>query len=229
MEILQNSWFIGICGGIISSIIVFFITNFIFSKGENKLYNQKVFQGNQEIIILIKPLIVEKNKFTRELYSSLKSAISKKYSIDRNDIYSIDELTSVIIADVLQTPFLNSEQKNNYCNEIIEVKNKISGDLNGELLENKIMKYSLSSKHMSLILGIVTFLFSIVSMFSLIYENDERVFDKIELSFTNMAFLVMIPIIAILITTTLQSIKRLEREKKNINKTTEKYSDIIKK
>ncbi|MDR1321900.1 MAG: hypothetical protein LBK56_10815 [Gracilibacteraceae bacterium] len=104
MVFFKNQWVAGILSGIIGSSIVFFIVNFIFSRQENKLHNQKVSQGNQEMIAIVKPLSVEKSKFNSEF--SLKSAISKKYSIsiNKSDVYSIDDLTSIIIESIKDMP-----------------------------------------------------------------------------------------------------------------------------
>jgi len=128
MEILQNPWIIGIFSGIVSGIVILIIGRLISSKREKKVYNQKVLQGNQELITPMKPLILENNKSIGDLYSSMKSAVSKKYNINIDDLYSINDFADIIIAETLQSPFLNDEQKKNHCKEILDVKNESTCD-----------------------------------------------------------------------------------------------------
>jgi hypothetical protein len=185
---------------IISGVIVFLITNLILSKKENKLYNQRIIQANNEFVIIIKPIIIEKNKFNNDLFDSLKIAISKKYNIDKNDMYTINDLTSLIITDILQTPFLTGEQKENYCNEIIIVKNNIINiNRENKISEKIIIKNTLSSKYISSILGIVTVLFSLISMSSLINE-----IITIDYSIIIILQVTIIPIMAILVVSFIQ-------------------------
>lgn len=60
MDILNNPWVTGIGGGIISSLIVFFVTKYLFSKKENREYLQKIKTANNEILYSIRPLVIEK-------------------------------------------------------------------------------------------------------------------------------------------------------------------------
>lgn len=49
-NILNNAWVTGIGGGIISSLIVFFVTRYFFSKREKREYLQKIETANNEIL-----------------------------------------------------------------------------------------------------------------------------------------------------------------------------------
>jgi hypothetical protein len=59
-------WFIGLCGGLISGLIVKFVTKAILSKEEKVDYKQKVEMANSEIFNAVRPTIAE-NIFSNEI------------------------------------------------------------------------------------------------------------------------------------------------------------------
>jgi len=59
MQILNNPWVIGIGGGVISGFVVMLITRHLFSRRDNREYNQRVVTANQEVIYAIRPGISE--------------------------------------------------------------------------------------------------------------------------------------------------------------------------
>lgn len=54
-DLIANPWIVGIGGGVISSLIVFFITKFFLSKKENKEYEQKVRLATNEVVYAVRP------------------------------------------------------------------------------------------------------------------------------------------------------------------------------
>ena len=60
MNILNNPWVIGIGGGVISSLIVFFVTQYISRKKGKREYLQKIKMANNDILYFIRPLIIER-------------------------------------------------------------------------------------------------------------------------------------------------------------------------
>ena len=60
LDFLQNQWVVGIGGGIISGIIVFFITKWLFQRKDNSKYLEQIANANLDIIRTLKPYIAEK-------------------------------------------------------------------------------------------------------------------------------------------------------------------------
>ena len=46
LDFLQNQWVVGIGGGIISGIIVFFITKWLFQRKDNSKYLEQIANAN---------------------------------------------------------------------------------------------------------------------------------------------------------------------------------------
>ena len=65
MNFLYNPWFIGIGGGIVSSLIVFFVTRAISNRKGNKEYLQRIKTANNEILYSLDVKRTRK-EFTKE-------------------------------------------------------------------------------------------------------------------------------------------------------------------
>ena len=87
LDIISNAWFISIASSIISSTIVYWVSNRNFSKKQNKEYLQKINAANNEILYIIRPLIVDKMVPNYELVTSLINSTAKKYQVKLEDIY----------------------------------------------------------------------------------------------------------------------------------------------
>ena len=70
MDIFNNSWVIGIGGGILSGFIVTLITRYLFSKKDNKEYVQKVATVDSEVVYALRPRISEGHIPDNEVLSS---------------------------------------------------------------------------------------------------------------------------------------------------------------
>lgn len=123
-DLIANPWIVGIGGGVISSLIVFFITKFFLSKKENKEYDQKVRLATNEVVYAVRPLVIDKAIPANEVLAALRSAIAVKYGVKVSDVIGIKQLVSILVLEILSNSFLNSSQKNEYCNLLMTMKDE---------------------------------------------------------------------------------------------------------
>lgn len=121
-DLIANPWIVGIGGGVISSLIVFFITKFFLSKKENKEYDQKVRLATNEVVYAVRPLVIDKAIPANDVLAALRSAIAVKYGVKVSDVIGIKQLVSILVLEILSNSFLNSSQKNEYCNLLMTMK-----------------------------------------------------------------------------------------------------------
>lgn len=125
-DLVANPWIVGIGGGVISSLIVFFITKFFLSKKENKEYEQKVRLATNDVVYSVRPLVIDKAIPTNDVLAALRSAIAVKYGVKTSDVIGIKQLVSILVLEILSNSFLNSSQKNEYCNLLMTMKDEPS-------------------------------------------------------------------------------------------------------
>jgi hypothetical protein len=123
MEIFNNAWVIGIGGGILSGLIVTLITRYIFSKKDNKEYAQKISTVNREVIYALRPGISEGHIPDNEVLSSLVNATARKYKVERSDAYQAKQIAEELIKEIMDSSFISSETKKNYCETLAHLVN----------------------------------------------------------------------------------------------------------
>lgn len=123
-DLIANPWIVGIGGGVISSLIVFFITKFFLSKKENKEYEQKVRLATNEVVYAVRPLVIDKAIPANDILAALRSAIAVKYGVKVSDVIGIKQLVCILVLEILSNSFLNSSQKNEYCNLLMTMKDE---------------------------------------------------------------------------------------------------------
>lgn len=123
-DLIANPWIVGIGGGVISSLIVFFITKFFLSKKENKEYEQKVRLATNDVVYAVRPLVIDKAIPANDVLAALRSAIAVKYGVKVSDVIGIKQLVSILVLEILSNSFLNSSQKNEYCNLLMTMKDE---------------------------------------------------------------------------------------------------------
>lgn len=123
-DLIANPWIVGIGGGVISLLIVFFITKFFLSKKENKEYEQKVRLATNEVVYAVRPLVIDKAILANDVLAALRSAIAVKYGVKVSDVIGIKQLVCILVLEILSNSFLNSSQKNEYCNLLMTMKDE---------------------------------------------------------------------------------------------------------
>lgn len=122
MGILDNPWFVGIGGGILSGFVVTLITRYLFSRRDNREYAQKVVTANQEVAYAIRPGISEGIIPAQDVLQSLIAATARKYAIDPSDLYDAKTFADVLIKEVMDSSFLPASSKTEFCKRLSEMK-----------------------------------------------------------------------------------------------------------
>ena len=220
INFISNAWTIGIGGGIVSGFIVFWVTNFFFTKREKKEYLQRVKTANNEILYAIRPLIVSQKIPVQAIIESLILSTSRKYMVNTTNLYTTQRLVEDLIKEVLANAFLDADRKLEYCNivnKIVNQADKKNIDLTRDTPKTIISYEGKDTKvtEMSLILSVIA---AIATLAFVLYDKNQERFIP-----TNL-FSLLLPMAAVLASTMLVSIF-VKKKKKNIkeeDKTEEK-------
>jgi hypothetical protein len=122
MGILENPWFIGIGGGVLSGLVVTVITRYLFSRKDNREYLQRVVTANQEVLYAVRPGISEGVIPTHEVLESLIKATGQKYGVDHRDLHQSSDLADVLTKEVMDSSFLSASAKAEFCERLNKLK-----------------------------------------------------------------------------------------------------------
>jgi len=122
MEFLSSPWVIGIGGGVLSGLVVTFITRFLFSRADNREYAQRVVTANQEILYAVRPGISEGVIPSQEIISSLVNATASKYRVDSSSLSDSNNLAEVLTKEVMDSSFLSAAAKMDFCDKLAQLR-----------------------------------------------------------------------------------------------------------
>lgn len=125
MEIIKNTWFVGISTGIISGIVVFFFTKWIMDRKERVEYFKRVSNANQNIIETLKTYIAENGLPDIEVLVALNMSTARAFNVDVNEMYSISDYCEELIREIMRDVYVSNEKKKEYIDMLVKYKEKI--------------------------------------------------------------------------------------------------------
>ncbi|MES2664162.1 MAG: hypothetical protein V4629_12765 [Pseudomonadota bacterium] len=197
IALLNNTWIVGIIGGVLSGLIVNYVSRYYLSKKENRESLQKIFSVNREVIYAIRPSISEGVIPKLETIEALIIATSRKYLLNREDVYGPKEIMQELIKEVMDSSFINSHQKKEYCDQLLTILfTKFSAEMieteNNTFFQKQIApqhQRDRNAKAFSMLLGLYT---GSASSMSMIMLKDSSLVPK--LSETSERILVFMPV-----------------------------------
>lgn len=227
-DFFSNPWVTGILGGIISGIIVYFITNFIFEKRQNKEYKQKISSANRDVIYLIRTCIPDGNMPDKILIDMLIDSVARKYSVNKIDMLNMNQIYSDISREIMDSYFIATEKKMELCGIVINSMNsndKIQqcvSSVNKTEKDLVLTKHKQLSKDMKVMNFTLSVVISVFVALAIILPKNDFLKNIPSLDYTSMDFIrvmivmgtaMVVSIIALLIVFLLLRIK--EDFKKN--------------
>lgn len=231
MQILNNPWFIGIGGGILSGFVVTVITRYLFSRRDNREYAQKVVTANQEIIYAVRPGISEGVIPDVNVLNSLIRATSGKYRVDAKDLYLPRDIADVLTKEVMDTSFLSASTKAEFCEKLtnlqepsdqiqmVSTETPSRGKTVSELSEYRKRMVQMMSVMLGFVAATMTAAISFLSEFKNIKTD---VFSK---DFTILMPTILTLVVAVMATYSVLLIRTLERKKKKTSESKETEKD----
>lgn len=124
-DFLQNPWVCGIGGGIISGIIVFYITKWLMGKKDNSMYLRQIQSANTEVISILKPYIADNGLPNEKIMSAIIASTARKYGVEINELYKIKVFCEELIKEIVENVYVSSEKKKEYTDQLADYINNI--------------------------------------------------------------------------------------------------------
>ena len=83
---------------------------------------QKVQLAKNDILFALRPSISEQNLPSAEILQSLIKSTSKKHDVKEIDVYDVNSLIDELIREVMESAFISSKIKKDYCENLTALK-----------------------------------------------------------------------------------------------------------
>lgn len=216
MDLLQNPWIINLLSGIVLSILTYSITNYFSRKKKSREYYQKISAANNEILYLIKPIIIENKIIKHSVFESIKSSIAQKYNIKPEHLYSNLSISNDLIHEIMANSFLSVEQKMELCELIDKMFSNSSKQEEETKMRIKEFEQSLILKNNNLAFAMIAFIFSLViSMFLTSNTPKSELLSRHKISL--LLLITSTPLLLLIVYSLLQE-RRVNKEKSIVSK-----------
>lgn len=132
ISVLENSWFIGIVGGIISGLIVYFITASFLERKKRIDHKKDIMAANRAVFEIVRPYIANSGLPDKTKLDAITNSIARKYEIERHEMSSISAIYEDLIVEFMSNLYIPDEIKN----KNIEILLKNVQDLKFNSCEN---------------------------------------------------------------------------------------------
>ena len=118
MSWYTNPWVVGIIGSIPGGFLVNWLTGLVLGKRENREYLQKVNGANREVVYAVRPGISEGEIPSSAVLSALRNATARRFGVEATSLYSASEIAEELTKEVMDSSFISSAQKQEYCQRL---------------------------------------------------------------------------------------------------------------
>lgn len=116
----QNNWVVGIIGGIISGLIVYWITFMLVERRKKSNHEKDVLTANNAVLSVIRPYIADSGIPDEKRIDAIANAISRKYKINREEMYSLPEIYEDLVLEFMSNLYIPTETKKTTITELLE-------------------------------------------------------------------------------------------------------------
>lgn len=214
LEFLQNQWVVGIGGGIVSGIIVFFITKWVFQRKDNSKYLEQITSANMDIIRALKPYIAEKGLPEKEIIDAIIVSTARKHNVKSDELYSIRIVCEELIREIIENVYVSTDKKKEYAMQLKEYlhelnmeqdKSLLISDIQNEIKNTEVTDKSEYRKKLSTTLSMFVAMFSVILTFlsTFLFSDTFSLFPHSSFNMEFVLIVVLIPTLTILLSFTL--------------------------
>jgi hypothetical protein len=113
-----NGWFVGIVSSLLAGVVLSLVSWFLLTKRRRHEFLQLVMLANREVMHAIRPGIAEGHIAGGNVLQAMANATARKYGLERRDLFTTAELADELVKEVMDSSFLSSAQKADYCSKL---------------------------------------------------------------------------------------------------------------
>lgn len=147
-NILSNAWVVGICGSIISSIIMYLITTGLLHRKEKREHIKQIDSANMDVIRSLRPYVAEKGLPDKEIIDALIISTARGYKLKTEELYSIHIICEELIREVIENVYVSMEKKQCYTKQLEEYLQGLQSDQgSSQLISDTMIEVSNENRY----------------------------------------------------------------------------------
>jgi len=233
MGLLNNTWFVGILGGIISALLFYPIGEYLSKLLNKNEYKKVIKEINTKVSKTLIMSISEGKIPSPNVINALLSSSAKKNGVSLKDINTVQETYDDLVYELFDTIFISVENKQILANRLIEEKlssqeqlfsdKPFAGSINPEVFKESSFSEKKLAQNMAFILSMITTIAILgisSGLLSIKGINLFSIIDKGILEFTVSLISAFVGVVAVL--NTISSTKAKEEIEIEVRKKTKK-------
>lgn len=138
-EFLNNTWIAGICTGLLSGLLVTWITNKLISKRDEKELARNIEAANKEVLYALRSEVSEEEVPTLEVVEALINATARRYKLESRHLLRPKQIAEELIKEIMDSSFISSTTKRGFCENLKSLMPNQETDLDRKVQkENEI-------------------------------------------------------------------------------------------
>lgn len=124
-EFMQNAWVIGIAGGTISGIIVYYITVYFLAGKRNRDFKRNITLANNAVLNLLRPYIANSGLPDRKALKAIINSISRQYGVKCSEMNPISAFYEDLVVEFVSNLYIPDEVKKRNIEKLLESINAL--------------------------------------------------------------------------------------------------------
>lgn len=115
MAWMNNGWLVGTVTGVLSGLLVWWITTVVLLRKRDREFQQQVRSANRDVVFAVRSGIAENALASLDVLQALINATARQYSLISTDLYGPEQVVEELIKEVMDSSFLAASKKQEYC------------------------------------------------------------------------------------------------------------------
>lgn len=162
-NLIENEWFVGIVGGIISGIIVYFLTSYIVERKKKIEHRKNIVLSNNAVLSVLKPHIANSGLPSINQLKAIISSVSRQYGVNTSEMKTIGMFYEDLIFEFVANVYIpNSIKEKNIENLLEKIESFNLMEHNSATDESHSKSKSYAAQKTGAIVGMFATIFSIL-------------------------------------------------------------------
>lgn len=117
---IHNAWFVGIIGGIISGIIVYYLTSYVLDRKKKSEHKRNIVISNEEVLLVLRPYIAKSGLPSIEQLTAIINSIARRYNVQPIEMKTVGMFYEDLVLDFVSNVYIPDNIKKERIEKLLE-------------------------------------------------------------------------------------------------------------